>query len=80
MEEMQHMQEEQQKTLADDLSSDEDGVRESIQSSLILEMCENGGKCSYLWKSIILDTMLANRTVHICTSGKVCNADKDISH
>ena len=37
-EELQHLQEEQQKTLADDLSSDEDEVRESVHSSLVSEM------------------------------------------
>ena len=38
-EELQHLQEEQQKTLADDLSSNEDEVRESTLSYLIKEMC-----------------------------------------
>ena len=51
-EELQHLQEEQQKTLADDLSSDEDEVRESVPSSLIKDMCAKWGKCSYLWKNI----------------------------
>ena len=36
--------EEQQKTLADDVSSDEDEVRESVMSSLIKEMCSNRGE------------------------------------
>ena len=38
------MQEEQQKTLADDLLSDQDEVRESVQSSLIKEMCAKWGE------------------------------------
>ena len=38
-EELQHLQDEQQKTLADDLSSDEDEVMESVPSYLIKEMC-----------------------------------------
>ena len=43
-EELQHMQEKQQKTLAD-----EDEVRKSVLSSLNKEMCAKwGGKCSYL--------------------------------
>ena len=33
--ELQHLQEEQQKTLANDLSSDEDEVRESAPRSLV---------------------------------------------
>ena len=37
-EELQHLQEEQHITLADDLSSDEDEVRESVPSFLIKEM------------------------------------------
>ena len=37
-EELQHVQEEQQKSLADDLSSEEDEVRESVSSSLPKEM------------------------------------------
>ena len=37
--ERQLLQEEQQRTLVDDLSSDEDEVRESAPSSLVKEMC-----------------------------------------
>ena len=37
-EEPQHQQEEQQKTMADDLSSDEDEVRESVPSGNVYEM------------------------------------------
>ena len=39
---MEELQEEQQKTLADDLSSDEDEVKESVLSSLNKEVCEMG--------------------------------------
>ena len=42
-EELQHLQDEQQKTLADDLSSDEDEVRESAQSSLVNYICAKLG-------------------------------------
>ena len=45
---LQHLQDEQQKTLADDLSSDEDEIRESVPSSLIKDMCVKWGKCGYL--------------------------------
>ena len=53
MEELQHLQEEQQKSLADDLSSDEDEVRESIPSSLIKEMYVKRGEVKLLVKNII---------------------------
>ena len=46
--EHQRLPEEQQKTMADDLSSDGDEVRESALSSKIKEMCAKWGKCSYL--------------------------------
>ena len=65
MEELQHLQEEQQKTLADDLLPDEDEVMESVPSSLIMEMCTTWGKSSYLCKKSHLDTMISNRAVHI---------------
>ena len=42
--ELQHLQEEQHKTLVDDVSSDEDGVRESVPSSLIKEILAKWGK------------------------------------
>ena len=51
-EELQHLQEEQ-RTLADDLSSDKDEVRESVPYRLIKEMCSKWRKCCYLWKNII---------------------------
>ena len=54
--------------MADDQSSDEDEVRESITSSLIKEICANGEKCSYLLEKDHPDTMLANRAVHICNN------------
>ena len=47
-EELQHMQEEQQKAFADD-----DEVSMSVLSSLIRELSAKWDKCSYLWKNII---------------------------
>ena len=86
-EELQHLQEEQQRTLADDLSSDEDEVRENVPSSLILEMCAKCGKVLLFVEKYHPDTMIAIRTVHIfndnavmCTSGKFCCADKNSTH
>ena len=48
---LKHLQNEQQKTLADDLSSYEDEVWESVPSSLINYMCAKWGKCSFLWEN-----------------------------
>ena len=60
-EELQYLQEEQQNTLADDLSSDEDEVRENVPCSLIMEMRE-----VQLFVGIYHpDTMLENRAVDI---------------
>ena len=56
-EERQHLQEEQQKTLADDLSSDEDEIRE--------EMFAKWGKVQLFVENYFLDTMLASMAVHI---------------
>ena len=64
-EELQHLQEEQQKTLADDLSSDEDGVRESVPSSLSKDMCAKWKEVQLFVEKYHPDTMLSNRTVHI---------------
>ena len=64
-EELQHLLEEQQKTLADDLSSDEAEVKESVPSSLIKEMCAKLGEVQKCVTKYHPDTMLANRTVHI---------------
>ena len=63
--ELQHQQEEQQKTLADDLSSDEDEVRESVPSSFIKEMCAKWREVQLFVEKYHPDTMLANRAVHI---------------
>ena len=51
--ELLHLQEEQQTTLADDdLSSVEGEAMESVPISLIKEMCAKWGKRSYLWENI----------------------------
>ena len=55
-EERQHLLEEQQRTLADDLSSDEDEVMESVPSYYLRKCVRTEGKCSYLWKNIVRTT------------------------
>ena len=83
--ELQHQQEEQQKTLADDLSSDEDEVRESVLSSFIKEMCVKWAEVQLFVEKYHPDTMLANRAVHIFNDNammhfrKMCNVDKNNS-
>ena len=72
-EDLQHLQEEQQKTLADDLLSDEDEVRESVQSSLIKEMCAKWRKVHLFVERYHPDTMLANRAVHIFSDNFMMN-------
>ena len=62
---MQHLQEEQQKTLADDLLSEEDEVRESVPSYLIKEICAYLGEVQLFVEKYHPETMLANRAVHI---------------
>ena len=64
-EELQHMQKDEQKTLADEMSSDEDEVRESVQSSLIKEMCAKLGEVLLFEDRYLPDTMLANMSRHI---------------
>ena len=59
------MQEEQQKTLADDLSSDEDEERESAQSSLTKDMCAKWGEVQLFVEKYRPDTTIANRAVYI---------------
>ena len=74
------------KTLADDLPSDEDEVRESLPSSLIRGMCAKWGEVQLFVDKYLLDTMLANSAVHIFYDipvmhfRKINNADKDNSH
>ena len=63
-EELKHLHEEQQKTLADDLSSDEDEVRESVPSSLIKEMCAKWREVQLLVETYHPDTMMANMAAH----------------
>ena len=63
-EELKHLHEEQQKTLADDPSSDEDEVRESVPSSLIKEMCAKWWEMQLLVETYHPDTMTANMAVH----------------
>ena len=52
-------------TLAGDLSSDQDEVRESAPSSLIKEMCAKWGEVQLFVGKYHPDTMIANRAVHI---------------
>ena len=66
---LQHLLEEQQKLLADDMSSDEDEVMESILSSLIKEMCAKWG-----------DTMLTNRAVYIINDNAMMHIRKVLQH
>ena len=51
--------------MADDLSSDEDEVRESAQCSLIKEIYAKWGEVKLFVKKYYPDTILANRAVHI---------------
>ena len=64
-EELKHMKQEPQKTLAYDLSSDEDEVRESVPSSMIKEMRAKWVEVQSFVEKYYPDTMLANRAVHI---------------
>ena len=64
-EELRHLKEEQQKTLADDLSSDEDEVWESVPSSLIKEIFAKWGEVQLFVEKYHPDTVLANVPVHI---------------
>ena len=51
--------------MADDLSSDEDEVRESVPSFFIKEMCAKWGEVHLFVEKHHPDTMSANRAVHI---------------
>ena len=62
--ELLHLQEEQQATLADDLSSDEGEARESVPISLIKEMCAKWGEVQLFVEKYHPDTMLTNRAVY----------------
>ena len=79
-EEQQHLQEEQQKTLPDDQLSDEDEVRESVQSSLIKEMCAKWVEVQLFVERYHPDTMLANRAVYIFNDNAMKHFSKTLQH
>ena len=64
-EELQHLHEERQKPLADDPSSDEDDVQESVLSSLLKEMCSKWGEVQLFVGKYHPDTILTNRAVSV---------------
>ena len=41
------------RALADDLSSDDNELRENVPSTLFREICAKWGECSYFWKNFI---------------------------
>ena len=74
-EELQHLQEERLKTLADVLKSDEDEVRESVPSSLTKEICEMG-RSAVICEKYHPDAMLSNRAVHILNDNSMMHFRK----
>ena len=66
--------------MANDLSSDEDGVRESVPTSLIKEMCTKWREVQLFVKKHHLDTMLANRAVHILNNNAMMHLRKMLQH
>ena len=60
-EELQHLPEDQEETLADYLSSDEDEVRENVPRSL---MCAKWREVQLFEEKYHTDTILANNAVH----------------
>ncbi|XP_067143112.1 tigger transposable element-derived protein 1-like [Centruroides vittatus] len=53
-EELEHLQNEQQRILAEDMSSREEEGKEDISSSVIKEICAKWGMCKLLLKNLIL--------------------------
>ena len=64
-EELQHLQEQQQRTLAEDHDSEEDEGREDIPSAVIREMCASWGRLRELVEQYHPDTVVSNRAVNI---------------
>ena len=74
-EELQHLQEERQKTLADVLKSDEDEVWESVPSSSTKEICEMG-RSAVICENYHPGTMLSNRAVLILNDNSMMHFRK----
>ncbi|XP_067135000.1 tigger transposable element-derived protein 1-like [Centruroides vittatus] len=64
-EELEHLQNEQQRILAEDMSSGEEEGKEDIPSSVIKEICAKWGDVQAFVEKSHPDTMVANRAVHL---------------
>ena len=62
--------------MADDLSSAEEEVSESVPRSFIMEMCAKWGEVQLLVEKYHPDTMLANMAVHIINDNAMMHLRK----
>ena len=66
--------------MADDLSSDDDEVRESVPRSLIKEMCAKRVEVQLFVEKYHPDTLLADRAVHIFNDNAMMHFRKILQH